>query len=36
MSCTKKDQTQNPNPSLQLPCAGATSPTNIDGSLVCQ
>jgi hypothetical protein len=35
-TCTKQDQTENANPSLQLPCAGTTSPTNINGVLVCQ
>jgi hypothetical protein len=34
-SCTKKDQTQNPNPTIQLPCPGATSVSNDDGVLVC-
>ncbi len=34
-SCTKKDQTQNLNPSLPLPCPGATSVQNTDGVLSC-
>jgi hypothetical protein len=33
-SCTKINGTQNPNPSLTLPCAGTIA--NIDGQLVCQ
>jgi hypothetical protein len=35
-SCTTKAQTQNPNPSLQLPCAGTESVQNEDGALTCQ
>jgi hypothetical protein len=34
-SCTKKDQTQNPNPTIQLPCPGTLSVSNDDGVLVC-
>jgi hypothetical protein len=34
-SCTKKDQTQNPNPTIQLPCPGTLSVSNDDGTLVC-
>jgi hypothetical protein len=34
-SCTKKDQTQNPNPVVQLPCAGTLSVENNDGNLLC-
>ena len=34
-SCTKKDQTQNSNPSLQLPCPGSMSVQNSDGVLSC-
>ena len=35
-SCTTKAQTQNPNPSLQLPCTGTESVQNEDGVLTCQ
>ena len=34
-SCTKRDQSQNPNPSVQLPCPGTMSVENNDGSLLC-
>jgi hypothetical protein len=34
-SCTKKDQTQNLNPVVQLPCPGTTSVENNDGNLLC-
>ena len=35
-SCTTKNQMQNPNPSLELPCPAAESVQNIDGVLTCQ
>ncbi len=34
-SCTKRDGTQNANPTLQLPCPGTMSVQNIDGNLQC-
>jgi hypothetical protein len=34
-SCTTKAQTQNPNPSLQLPCPGTQSVQNTNGVLTC-
>jgi hypothetical protein len=35
-SCTTMAQTQNPNPSVQLPCPGTTSVQNDNGVLACQ
>jgi hypothetical protein len=34
-SCTRRDQTQNPNPLVQLPCPPTKSVENNDGSLIC-